>query len=165
MVFRCHEARVFSWPWMSSQSLIPLWFLVCHLLLSPSSYRAMSTLRGLHTRSLPLNHPPEEATAMKHRVGSMMVTSTALVIQGMEVGLVKPHAQAGMVSFVFQAGGLTSLLHSLMSICFPGHCRGKKLVLPRAAKPVPAVTLGQGHRRFCRIGAGSCFGSSVKLGS
>lgn len=38
-----------------------------------------------------------------------------------------------MVSFVFQAGGLTSLLHSLKSICFLGHCRGRKPALPRAA--------------------------------
>lgn len=38
-----------------------------------------------------------------------------------------------MVAFVFQEGGLTSLLHSVKSIGFPRHCRGKKPVLPRAA--------------------------------
>lgn len=156
---------------MASRGLIPLWFIACHLLLSSSSYRAIwKSHKGFaHKIFTPKasswggNCKEAQGRFNDGHLNSLADSGDGSWPSALEDGLLKPHVQAGMVSFMLQAGGLTSLLHSLKSVCSPGQCRGRKPALPRAAKPAPALTLGWGHRRFCGRRDGSCFGS-VKLG-
>lgn len=156
MFLSCHEARVFSWPWMAIQGLFPLWVLVCHLLLGPSSYRASSQSHEYLVGFAHKIFTPKSSSWGRFNDGhlhSLADSGDGSWLSALGDVWVKPRAQAGMVSFVFQAGGLTSLLHSLKSIFFPGHYRGRK-----------PLTLGQGRRRFRGRGAGSYFDSSVRLG-
>lgn len=128
-IFQGYQLRLglSLWLWMASPGLILLWFLACCLLLSPSSYRA-----GLksHMNLEGFSHSTTLCWSILPGRRAQWTTE-----QGLNHGHLSSLTNSGNGSWPTSLEDSFTIRRESFSFCFPGHHRGKKPSLPRAASP------------------------------